>query len=89
MTFADDLSNVEPADNFDGDEVIDPSLLDGQLLPLAVLQSSNETAEATDDLRNISWGRRVQLGAGKSVKLPKLRLRSWKMSKQQKLSDRI
>lgn len=76
MTLSDDLTNVEPADNFNGDKVVDPSFLHGKLLPLAVLQSSNKTAETTDDLWNISRGGRVQLSSGESVKLTKLRLRS-------------
>lgn len=78
MTLADDLSDVKPADNFDSDQIVDKGFLDGQLPPLATFQASSESAKATEDLRNISRGRRVQLGFGESVELTKLRLRSCK-----------
>ena len=71
MSLANDFADIEPANNFDSNEGVEPCLSDGNVLPVAVLGSPKQIAEAAEDLRNLSRGWWIQFGFSKSVELAK------------------
>lgn len=78
MALADDFTDIEPADNFNGNEGVDPCLANAQLLPLATSDAANQITETAKDLRNISRSGWVEFRSSKSVKFTELGLGSCK-----------
>lgn len=54
VSFADTFSYVEPHEDFNAHEGVQPGFLDGELFPLAALDALDEAAQLSFDLRDLS-----------------------------------